>query len=76
MAFRPYADYYTMEIAIPFGVVLGGFDPLKTLRNDIIGFNYIIYRSDAPPVQWAQPAKPGAQIPPSELGILILQRGE
>ncbi|MBM3237896.1 hypothetical protein FJZ31_16530 [Candidatus Poribacteria bacterium] len=76
MAFRPYADYYTMEIAIPFGVVLGGFDPLKTLRNDIIGFNYIIYRSDAPPVQWAQPAKPGAQIPPSELGILILQRRE
>ncbi|MFQ6039378.1 MAG: discoidin domain-containing protein [Candidatus Poribacteria bacterium] len=76
MAFRPYDDYYTMEIAIPFGVVLGGFDPLKTRRKQLIGFNYIIHRSDAPPVQWARPAKPGAPIPPSELGILILQRRE
>ncbi|HIE29691.1 TPA: hypothetical protein EYP66_20675 [Candidatus Poribacteria bacterium] len=76
MAFRPYDDYYTMEIAIPFGVVLGGFDPLKTRRKQLIGFNYIIHRSDAPPVQWAQPAKPGVSIPPSELGILILQREE
>jgi len=72
IAFRPYSDYYTMEIVIPFGLVLGGFDPLKTRRNNLIGFNYIIHRSDAPPVQWAKPAKTGAQIPPSELGILML----
>ena len=71
---RSYDDYYTMEIAIPFGVAFGGFDPLKTRRNNLIGFNYIIHRSDAPPVRWARPAKPGVQIPPSELGILILQR--
>ena len=74
LVFRPYSDYYIMEIAIPFGIVLGGFDPLKTRRNDRIGFNYIIHRSDAPPVQWAQPAKEEAQTPPSALGILILER--
>jgi len=63
--------YYIMEIGIPFKIVFPGFDPIKTRRIRKIGFNFKIYRSDLPPVWWAEPEE---GTPPGELGTLYLKR--
>jgi len=74
MAFLPFDGYYQLEIKIPFDSVLGGFDPMKSTRIDRIGFNYIVYRSDAPSVSWATPEKADEKIMPGKLGVLYLKR--
>jgi len=65
---------YILEAAIPFSSALKGFDPMKTTRIDKIGFNYIIYRSDAPIVIWAKPAEGWDSQQLSKLGTLYLER--
>jgi len=74
MAYLPFNGYYQMEIKIPFASVLGGFDPMKSTRIDRIGFNYIVYRSDAPSVSWAVPEKADEKVMPGNLGVLYLRR--
>ena len=73
IATRYRRDYYVMEIKIPFAKVFPGFDPMKTKRIRKIGFNFVVYRSDLPPVWWAKPPE-GEGIPPSFLGTLYLRR--
>ena len=74
MAFLPFDGYYQLEIKIPFDSVLGGFDPMKSKRIDRIGFNYIVYRSDAPSVSWAIPEKADEKVMPGNLGVLYLKK--
>ena len=66
--------FYILEATIPFNLALKGFDPIKTTRIDKIGFNYVIYRSDAPIVQWAKPVEGSGPVQPSKLGTLYLER--
>ncbi len=65
---------YVMEIRIPLDPVLAGFDPYKTSKDDRIGFNYIIRRSNAPQLRWALGEEGEPNLPPSYFGTLILKR--
>ncbi len=71
------SSYYVMEIAIPFAILETSegqsFDPQKSSRFRRIGFNFIVYRSDGPQLQWAQAAGLEAVTPPSQLGTLYLR---
>jgi hypothetical protein len=63
---------YALEVRIPFGLALPGFDPITSSRLDRLGFNFLLYRSDAPQVWWAE-VRERDEIP-SALGVLYLQR--
>ncbi|HGJ64709.1 TPA: hypothetical protein ENS27_04885, partial [bacterium] len=65
---------YILEARIPFKTVLGGFDPFETQEEDIIGFNYIIRRSNAKPLLWAPIEKDEAEKPPSHFGTIIFRK--
>ncbi|MGB9595102.1 MAG: sugar-binding protein [Candidatus Poribacteria bacterium] len=68
-----FPNRYVMEIKIPFKTALGGFDPYQTSEEDLIGFNYIIYRSDAPKLQWA-PKLTEEDLPLSRFGTLMFRK--
>jgi hypothetical protein len=65
---------YILEARIPFKTVLVGFDPSNTAEEDIIGFNYIIYRSNAPKLQWAPTVKDELKMPPCHFGTLVFRK--
>jgi hypothetical protein len=73
-AVQIFPDRYVMEIQIPFKTVLGGFDPYQTLEEDIIGFNYIIHRSNAPKLTWAPTLKEEKELPPSHFGTIMFRK--
>lgn len=62
--------YYTLEARLPYGAALGGFDPFTSAKRRKIGFNYLLYRSDAAQVWWAEPLRR-----PSGAGVLYLEGG-
>jgi hypothetical protein len=72
-------SYYILEIRIPFSPALGGFDPMKSSKIDRIGFNFVIYRSDAPTLQWAKEDRLDQanviNAAPSQLGTVFLEGG-
>lgn len=74
VAVREEETSYRLEMRLPFQRALPGFDPITSLKLDRLGFNYLIYRSDAPQVWWAPPESPND--PPSAYGVLLLQRPE
>jgi len=65
---------YILEARIPFKIVLGGFDPYSTPEEDIMGFNYIIYRSNAPKLQWAPTVKEELKLPLCHFGTLVFRK--
>ena len=65
---------YILEVRIPFKSVLGGFDPYNTAEEDIMGFNYVIYRSNALKLQWAPTVKEEPKVPPCHFGTLVFRR--
>jgi hypothetical protein len=73
-AVQIFPDRYIMEIQIPFKTVLGGFDPYQTLEEDIIGFNYIIHRSNAPKLIWAPTLKEEKELPPCHFGTIMFRK--
>ena len=73
-AVRQKSNYYIIEARIPFYPVLGSFDPIKTKRHKRIGFNLVIHRSDDQRVYWARQTTGSETAPPSDLGMLILER--
>ena len=73
VAVRHESDYYIIEARIPFFPILRGFDPLKTRRNNRIGFNFVIHRSDDQAVYWASQIPGSEPTYPSNLGVLILE---
>jgi len=73
VAVRLESNFYVIEARIPFFPVLRGFDPLKTKRNNRIGFNFVIHRSNDQPVYWAEPMPGTEPVPPSDLGTLFLE---
>lgn len=66
-------NYYTIEARLPFYPILKGFDPMKMKRNNKLGFNFIIHRSDERSVYWAEQMPNTKLVPPSSLGLLILE---
>ena len=66
-------NYYTIEARLPFYPILKGFDPIKMKRNNKLGFNFIIHRSDERSVHWAEQMPNTELVPPSSLGLLILE---
>ena len=66
-------NYYTIEARLPFYPILKGFDPIKMKRNNKLGFNFIIHRSDERSVYWAEQMHHTESVPPSSLGLLILE---
>ena len=72
-AVRQEANYYIIEARIPFYPVLGSIDPMKTKRHKRIGFNVVIHRSDDQRVYWAKQTPGTKTVPPSDLGMLILE---
>ncbi|MDE0021194.1 MAG: hypothetical protein OXT69_07410 [Candidatus Poribacteria bacterium] len=62
--------YYTIEARLPYGAALGGFDPFTSAKRRKIGFNFLLYRSDAAQVWWAEPLRR-----PSGAGVLYLEGG-
>lgn len=62
--------YWTLEARLPFGAALGGFDPFTSRKRRKIGFNFLLYRSDAAQVWWAEPLRR-----PSGAGVLYLEGG-
>ena len=66
-------NYYTIEARLPFYPILKGFDPMKMKRNNKLGFNFIIHRSDEQSVYWAEQMPNTELVPPSSLGLLILE---
>ena len=71
-AIRERDDAYTLEIRIPFGAALPGFDPVTSEKRHELGFNILVYRSDGSQVWWAR--SPGVDASPSNEGILYLGR--
>lgn len=74
VAVREEETSYRLEIRLPFQRALPGFDPITSVKLDRLGFNYRVYRSDAPQVWWAPPESPTD--PPSAYGVLFLHRPE
>ncbi len=66
-------NYYTIEARLPFYPILKGFDPIKMKQNNKLGFNFIIHRSDERSVHWAEQMPNTELVPPSSLGLLILE---
>ena len=66
-------NYYMIEARLPFYPILKGFDPIKMKRNNKLGFNFIIHRSDERSVYWAEQMPNTESVPPSSLGLLILE---
>ncbi len=64
---------YIIEARIPFKV-FNNFDPSKTSEEDIIGFNYLIRRSNATTLQWAPIPKEAKDVQPSNFGTLIFRK--
>ncbi len=62
--------YWTLEARLPYGAALGGFDPFTSRKRRKIGFNVLLYRSDAAQVWWAEPLRR-----PSGAGVLYLEGG-
>lgn len=73
-AVQIFPNRYILEARIPFKSVLGGFNPFETIEEDIIGFNYIIRRSNAIPLQWAPTAENESDKSPSYFGTIILRK--
>ena len=73
-AVQIFPNRYVMEIRIPFKEVLGGFNPDQTPEEDVIGFNYIIYRSNAPKLQWAPTLVKEKDLPLSHFGTLMFRK--
>ena len=46
---------------------------MKMKRNNKLGFNFIIHRSDERSVYWAEQIPNTELVPPSGLGLLILE---
>ena len=46
---------------------------MKMKRNNKLGFNFIIHRSDEQSVYWAEQMPNTELVPPSSLGLLILE---
>jgi hypothetical protein len=65
---------YILEIRIPFKTVLAGFDPYNTPEEDIMSFNYIIYRDDNPKLQWAPTVKEELNLPLCHFGTLVFRK--
>ena len=59
--------YYTLEARLPYHTALPGFDPFASEKRRRVGFNFLLYRSDAPRVWWAGPLRS-----PSSAGVLYL----
>ena len=76
VAVRHESDYYIIEARIPFFPILRGFDPLKTRRNNRIGFNFVIHRSDDQALYWASQIPGVEPTYPSNLGALILESAQ
>ncbi|MDA1190573.1 MAG: hypothetical protein O3A46_02690, partial [Candidatus Poribacteria bacterium] len=72
VAAREGESAYFLELRIPFLTALNGFDPIASERRNRIGFNFLIYRADAPQVWWTEPTSLTA--PPSMAGLLYLNR--
>jgi hypothetical protein len=73
-AVQIFPNYYILEARIPFKTVFGGFNPFETPEEDIIGFNYMILRHNATPLQWAPTAEGESEKPPSHFGTLIFRK--
>jgi len=65
---------YILEARIPFKTVLGGFDPYNTPEEDIMSFNYIIYRDNSPKLQWAPTVKEELNLPLCHFGTLVFRK--
>jgi hypothetical protein len=65
---------YILEARIPFKTVLAGFDPYNTPEEDIMSFNYIIYRDDNPKLQWAPTVKEELNLPLCHFGTLVFRK--
>jgi hypothetical protein len=74
MAVRIFPNRYVLEARIPLDPVLGGFDPYKTSKENRIGFNYVIRRSNAPQLRWAASTENESNLPLSYFGTLILKQ--
>ncbi|MGQ9609249.1 MAG: hypothetical protein ACUVWN_08100 [bacterium] len=66
-------ERYILETKIPF-TVFGEFNPSKTIEENIIGFNYIVHRPNAPALLWAPIPKEVKNVQPSNFGTLIFRK--
>ena len=63
-------EYYTLEARLPYHSALGGFDPFISATRRALEFNFLLYRSDAAQVWWAEPLQRA-----SGAGVLYLTDG-